>query len=105
MRTSVYTILVPSHSNVKTTASCVILLLYRFALCLGKGRNEEGEKASSLLPRCAVMRCNLIHSNENNDIITATIPPNIVAMKSSFVGESGQVVLVPVPTTLLKSPK
>ena len=31
------------------------------------------------------MRCNLIHSNENNDIITATIQPNIVAMKSSLL--------------------
>ena len=30
------------------------------------------------------MRCYLIHSNENNDIITVTIPPNIVARKSSF---------------------
>ena len=26
-----------------------------------------------------------VHNNENNDIITVTIPPNIVAMKSSLL--------------------
>ena len=31
------------------------------------------------------MRCYLVHSSENNDIIIETIPPNIVAMKSSLL--------------------
>ena len=83
MRTSEYTILVPSHSDVKTPASCIILFFNSLTLCLCKRSNKEGEKASSLLPRCAIVSGYFIHNNENNDIITATIPPNIVVRKSS----------------------
>ena len=47
--------------------------------------SATGEKAFSLLPRCAIMRCYFVHSNENNDIAIDIIPPNIVAMKSSLL--------------------
>ena len=85
MSTSKYTVFIFSYSYIKTTTSCIILLLYRFALRLCEWSNEEGEKAFSLLPRCAVMCCYLVHSNENNDITIDIIPPNIVARKSSLL--------------------
>ena len=93
MRTSVHAPFVLSHTDVKRPASCVILLLNALALRLCKGRNEEGEKAFSLLPCCAVMRCYFVHSNENNDITIDIIPPNIVARKSSLLNSESHISL------------
>ena len=86
MRTSVHAPFVLSYPYVKTTASCVILLLNALALRLCKWSNKEGERAFSLLPCCAIVCCYLnLHSNENNDITIDIIPPNIVARKSSLL--------------------
>ena len=84
MRTSEYTIFIFSYSYIKRPTTSIILLFYSFALRFCKWRNEEGEKAFSLLPRCAIMCCYLhLHSNENNDI---TIWHNIryTAVKAKY---------------------
>ena len=39
------------------------------------------------------MCCYLVHSNENNDIAIAIIPPNIVARKSSLLNSESHISL------------
>ena len=85
MRTSKYPVFIFSYSYIKRPTACIILLLYCFALCLGKGSNKEGEETPSFLSCCAIVSGYLVRNIENNDIAIDIIPPNIVARKSSLL--------------------